>query len=61
MYPVPQASAQEADTIYYDLAAVAFGEDGTPIFDVCGDEVRESFVRVTPKIWHIIPSLVWSG
>jgi hypothetical protein len=61
VYLVPQAGAQEPDAIYDDLATEAFSEKGPPILDVRGDEIRESFIRVTPKIWHIIPSLVWSG
>jgi hypothetical protein len=63
VYSVSQAGAQEPDAIYYDLATRAFSKEWLPIFDVCGDEIRESFIRVTPKIWHAVPSgaFVWSG
>jgi hypothetical protein len=54
VYPVPQAGAQEPNAIYYDLATGVFSKEGLPIFDVCGDEIRESFIRVTPKIWHTV-------
>jgi len=54
VYPVPQAGAQEPNAIYYDLATGVFSKEGLPILDVRGDEIRESFIRVTPKIWHTV-------
>ena len=54
VYSVPEAGAQKPDAIYYDLATEAFSKEGLPIFDVRGDEIRESFIRVTPKIWHTV-------
>lgn len=56
VYPVFQAGAQESNAVYYDLATGAFSKEGLSVFDVRGDEIRESFIRVTPKIWYSIPS-----
>jgi len=61
VYSVPQAGAQKPYAIYYDLATGAFRKEGPSIFDVCGDEIRESFIRVTPKIWHTVTSEHLSG
>jgi hypothetical protein len=47
---VPQTGAQEPDAIYYNLATGVFNKERLPIFDVRGDKIRESFIRVTPKI-----------
>jgi hypothetical protein len=60
---VPQAGAQEPDAIYYDLATGAIRKEWLSVFDVRGDEIRESLIGVTPKIWHAFPSeaFVWSG
>lgn len=55
VYPVTEVGAQEAYAVYYELATGAFSEEGLPILDVSGDEIRESFIRVAPKIWHAVP------
>ena len=54
VYPVPLAGAQEADAIYYDVATPVFTKEWLPIFDNCGDEIRETFIGVALEIWHTI-------
>jgi hypothetical protein len=61
VHSVPQVGAQEPDAVYYDLATIVFGKEGLPIFDVRCDEIRESFIGVTSKIWHTFPGLVGLG
>jgi hypothetical protein len=56
---VPQAGTQEPDVIHYDLATIVLSKEGLPVLNIRGDEVRESFIRVALKIWHIVLSEVF--